>query len=355
MTKVGVGMPHHHEIKLPMQSQYINRDLSWLEFNRRVLEEAQDLTTPLIERFKFLSIVSTNLDEFMAVRVAGIQEQWKVGYNKKDFSGYTPSGLLKRIVRRTTKLVADQYKSYRELLRQGAKEGIYYLDYNNLNVTQKKYVDQYYHEIIFPVLTPMAVDQSRPFPLVHNHGLYLAVVLRKEGEADAEQPYFSIVQVPSILSRFIELPRRNNSKKQEYILLEQVISQHIHTLFSGYSPIAVHQFRVTRNADLPLNEEGAEDLLEQIEKELRRRRWGVPIRLEVERGIHPYALTMLADEFEVDDRIFEIDGPLDLSYLMKFSESLKKVDHLRYERIEPVYPLPLFNNSDIFSMLKQQN
>lgn len=348
-------MPHKHENSHSMQSQYINRDLSWLEFNRRVLEEAQDPTTPLIERLKFLSIVSTNLDEFMGVRVAGIQEQWKVGYHKKDFSGYTPSGLLKRIVKRTTKLVADQYKSYRELLRQAAKEGIHFLDYDDLNVTQKRSADQYYHEIIFPVLTPMAVDQSRPFPLVHNHGLYLSIVLRKEDEADEEDPYFSIVQVPSILSRFIEFPRRNNSKKQEYILLEQVISQHIHTLFSGYTPLAVHQFRVTRNADLPLNEEGAEDLLEQIEKELRRRRWGVPIRLEVERGIHPYALEMLAEEFEIDDRIFEIDGPLDLSYLMKFTESLTKVDHLRYKRIEPVYPEPLTEYSDFFEVLRQQD
>jgi polyphosphate kinase len=355
MMKVGIGMPHKYENGYPVQSQYINRDLSWLEFNRRVLEEAQDPTTPLVERLKFLSIVSTNLDEFMSVRVAGIQEQWKVGYNKKDFSGYTPSGLLKRIVKRTTKLVADQYKSYRELLRQAAREGIHFLDYDDLNVTQKKNADQYYHEIIFPVLTPMAVDQSRPFPLVHNHGLYLSVVLRKEDEADAEDPYFSIVQVPSILSRFIELPRRNNSKKQEFILLEQVISQHIHTLFSGYIPLAVHQFRVTRNADLPLNEEGAEDLLEQIEKELRRRRWGVPIRLEVERGIHPYALEMLTEEFEIDDRIFEIDGPLDLSYLMKFTESLTKVDHLRHKRIEPVYPAPLTDHSDFFEVLRQQD
>jgi polyphosphate kinase len=348
-------MSHKHENNHPIQSPYINRDLSWLEFNRRVLEEAQDLTTPLVERLKFLSIVSTNLDEYMGVRVAGIQEQWKVGYQKKDFSGYTPSGLLKRIVRRTNKLVADQYKSYRESLRQAAREGIHFLDYDDLNVTQKRNVDQYYHEIIFPVLTPMAVDQSRPFPLVHNLGLYVSVVLRKEDELDEEEPYFSIVQVPSILSRFIELPRRNNSKKQEFILLEEVISQHIHTLFSGYLPVAVHQFRVTRNADLPLNEEGAEDLLEQIEKELRQRRWGMPVRLEVEHGIHPYALEMLAEEFEIDDRIFEIDGPLDLSYLMKFTESLTKVDHLRYQRIEPVYPGPLTNLSNIFGVLRQQD
>ncbi len=348
-------MPHKYGNSQTMQSPYINRDLSWLDFNRRVLEEAQDITTPLIERLKFLSIVSTNLDEYMGVRVAGIQVQWKVGYDKKDFSGYTPSGLLKRIVRRTTKLVADQYRTYRELIRQSAKEGIHFLEYGDLNVTQQRIVDQYYHEIIFPVLTPMAVDQSRPFPLVHNLGLYLSIVLRKEEEAEAEEPFFSIVQVPSILPRFIKLPRRNNSKKQEYILLEQVISQHIHTLYSGYSPLAVHQFRVTRNADLPLNEEEAEDLLEQIEKELRRRRWGMPIRLEVERGIHPYALEMLVEEFEVDDRIFEIEGPLDLSYLMKFTEGLMKVDHLRYSRIEPVYPEPLTNQSDFFEVLRQQD
>lgn len=163
-------------------SNYLNRDLSWIEFNWRVLEEAQDADTPLLERMKFLSIVSSNLDEFMSVRVAGIKDQIKAGYLKKDFTGYTPAGLFKRVMKRSAKMVAEQYKTYRDISRQLAKEGIMFTDYEDLNLTQRKAMDEYYHEIIFPVLTPMAVDQSRPFPLVHTQALYLAVVLMKEGK-----------------------------------------------------------------------------------------------------------------------------------------------------------------------------
>src|SRR5690606_28983311 len=169
--------------------------------------------TPLLERLKFISIVSSNLDEFMGVRVAGLFDQSKIGYSEKDFSGITPSVLLKRIMRRTRKLVADQYKTYRELMRQLNREGIRFLRYEELSEQQKQTVEQYYEEIVFPVLTPMAVDQSRPFPLVHNQGLYLAIVLQREhtvehtpaeDDTEDEELFFSIVQVPSILPRTIE-------------------------------------------------------------------------------------------------------------------------------------------------------
>lgn len=336
-------------------SNYLNRDLSWLEFNWRVLEEAQDADTPLLERMKFLSIVSSNLDEFMSVRVAGVKDQIKAGYLKKDFTGYTPAGLFKRVMKRSAKMVAEQYKTYRDISRQLAKEGIMFTDYEDLNLTQRKAMDEYYHEIIFPVLTPMAVDQSRPFPLVHTQALYLAVVLMKEGEDPESEPYFAIVQVPSNLSRCIEVPVRSNSKKHEFVLLEELIEQHIQTLFSGYNPIAVHGFRLTRNADLTLNEEGAEDLLEEIEKELRRRRWGSPVRLEVQKGIHPYALDQLKDEFEIVDNIFEIDGPLDLTYFMRLSGSLTGYDHLRYKPVDPVYPAELVDADDMFDTLRHQD
>lgn len=336
-------------------SNYLNRDLSWLEFNWRVLEEAQDAETPLLERMKFLSIVSSNLDEFMAVRVAGIKDQLKAGYLKKDFTGYTPAGLFKRVMKRSSKMVAEQYKTFRDISRQLAKEGIIFTDYEDLNQTQRKAMDEYYHDIIFPVLTPMAVDQSRPFPLVHTQALYLAVVLMKEGDDPEDEPYFAIVQVPSNLSRFIEVPVRTNSKKHEYVLLEELIEHHIQTMFTGYIPASVHGFRLTRNADLTLNEEGAEDLLEEIEKELRRRRWGSPVRLEVQKGIHPYALDQLQEEFEITDNIFEIDGPIDLTYFMKLSGSLKGHDHLRYKPIEPKYPSELLDTDDLFGKLREQD
>ncbi|WP_409345310.1 polyphosphate kinase 1 [Paenibacillus sp. MBLB4367] len=338
-------------------SNYINRDLSWIEFNWRVLEEAQDTATPLLERMKFLAIVSSNLDEFMSVRVAGIKDQLKAGYNKKDFTGFTPAALLKRVMKRTLRMVTEQYKTFREISRLLAKEGVVFSEYEELTPTQKKAMDAYFHDIVFPVLTPMAVDQSRPFPLVHTQSLYLAVVLQREGDDPEDEPYFAIVQVPANLSRLIPVPARTNSKKQDYILLEDLIEQHIRTLFSGYEPFAVGGFRLTRNADLTLNEEGAEDLLEEIEKELRRRRWGAPVRLEVQKGLHPYALDMLKDEFEFteNEHIFEMDGPLDLTYLMKLAGSLPNHGHLRFQEIEPEYPEEFDIDEDMFTVLRRKD
>lgn len=338
-----------------ISTKYLNRDLSWIEFNWRVLEEAQDASTPLLERMKFLAIVSSNLDEFMSVRVAGLKDQIKAGYTKKDFTGYTPAGLIKRIMKRTAKMVTEQYKTYREVTRLLTKEGIVFTEYEDLNMSQKKAMDAYYHDIIFPVLTPMAVDQSRPFPLVHNHSVYLAVLLVREGDDPEEEPYFAIVQVPSNLSRYISVPTRPNSKKQEFILLEELMEHHIQSLFSGYIPISVHGFRVTRNADLTLNEEGAEDLLEEIEKELRRRRWGAPVRLEVQEGIHPYALAQLQEEFEIEEQIFEIDGPLDITYFMKLASTLTGFENLRYPRLNAKYPVEFEDTVDFFDVLKQKD
>ncbi|GGH29201.1 polyphosphate kinase 1 [Paenibacillus segetis] len=337
-------------------SRYLNRDLSWVEFNRRVLQEAKDPSTPLLERAKFLSIVSSNLDEFISVRLAGIQDQIRAGYTKKDFTGYTPAGLYKRLNSRISGMVAEQYRTFRDLSRQLSKENIMFLNYEDLNVTQRKSMEKYYHDIIFPVLTPMAVDQSRPFPLVHTGFVYLSVVLKRtEFTSDKEEPYFAIVQIPSNLSRCIPLPRHMNSKKQSFILIEELIRHHIQSLFSGYTPLAVDEFRLTRNADLTIDEDGAEDLLEEIEKELRKRRWGAPVRLEIQKGIHPYALEMLEEEFEVTDSVFEIDGPLDLSFLSKLSSVIKGNQKLRYPQIEPVYPLEFEENDNFFEVITKKD
>lgn len=336
-------------------SNYVNRDLSWIEFNRRVLQEAQDPSNPLLERAKFLAIVTSNLDEFMSVRVAGIQMQMRAGLSKMDFTGYTPSGLWKRLIKRTTQMIQEQYRTYREVFRGLSREGIFIRSFEELNVSQTKAVSDYFHEIVFPVLTPMAVDQSRPFPLVHTKELYLAVLLRQEGDPSEEEPLFAIVQVPSILPRFVPVPGRINSKKTEFVLLEDLIEQFIDTLFNGYIPFSVNAFRLTRDADITLNEEDAEDLLEEIEKELRRRRWGIPVRLEVAKGTHPYALEMLTEELEIEDNLFEIDGPLDLSFLMKFAGAVPGNDNLRYEKLEPVYPREFDDTDDMFEVIRQRD
>jgi polyphosphate kinase len=339
--------------------KYINRDLSWLEFNRRVLEEAEDPNTPLLERFQFLSIVQSNLDEFMSVRVAGLQAQSKAGYSKTDFTGYTPQGLIKRLMKRTTRMVREQHRTYRDLLRLLAKEGVTLTTFADLQAEQKQHLTEYFKQIVYPVLTPMAVDQSRPFPLVHSKELYLAAVLKREeggGAEDGEETYCAIVQVPSILTRTIVVPGRRNSRKLVYLLLEDLIKEHIGLLFTGYQAEAVHAFRVTRNSDLTPNEEGAEDLLQEIEKELRRRQRGLPVRLEAEKGIHPDALELLRDELELEEEfIDEIDGPLDLGFLSKFAGALPNYDHLRYPKYEPVYPEEFDDTDDILSVLREKD
>ncbi|MEF2244698.1 polyphosphate kinase 1 [Paenibacillus sp. IITD108] len=335
-------------------SRYLNRDLSWVEFNKRVLQEAKDPNTPLLERVKFLSIVSSNLDEFISVRLAGIQDQIRAGYAKKDFTGYTPSGIYKRLHSRISGMVSEQYRTYRDLVRQLGKEHIMFLKYEELSLKQRKAMEDYYHDIIFPVLTPMAVDQSRPFPLVHTGFVYLSVVLQREASI-SEELRFAIVQIPSNLSRFIALPQHSNSKKQSFILIEDVIRHHVHTLFSGYTPVAVDEFRLTRNADLMIDEDGAEDLLEEIEKELRKRRWGSPVRLEIQKGFHPFALEILEDEFEIKETIFEIDGPIDLSFLGKLTSAIKGNAKLRYPHIEPVYPMEFEKHDNFFHVLSQRD
>lgn len=333
---------------------YLNRDLSWIEFNRRVLAEAQDPENPLMERAKFLAIVSSNLDEFISVRVAGIQDQIRAGYTKKDFTGYTPSGLYKRLIKRVTKIIADQYRTFKDISRSLHKEGIVFVDYKDLTHAQEQSIEQYYRDIIYPVLTPMAVDQSRPFPLVHSQFIYLAVVLTRKNSQE-EEPYFAILQIPSNLPRCIPLPHRSNSKKRQFVFIEDVIRQHIQTLFSGYDPVAVSEFRLTRNSDLTIDEEGAEDLLEEIEKELRKRRRGVPARLEVQKGIHPYALEQLQAEFELEDFVFEIEGPLDLSFLRGFAGSVKGFSYLHHAPIEPLYPAEFEENEDFFEVLGERD
>lgn len=334
---------------------YLNRDLSWIEFNRRVFEEASDKTTPLLERLKFLSILSSNLDEFMSVRVAGILDQIRAEHNKRDMTGFTPDELVEKVLERTGKMVRNQYKMWEELQRLLKKERVHVLKYKQLSKTQQKQLETYFHNVVYPVLTPMAVDQGRPFPLVHSLGTYLAVLLRKQGAQDEDDMRFAIVQIPTVLNRIVAVPQRKGSSKQQYILLEEIIKAHIHSLFRGYHLTDVHTFRVTRNADLTLNEEGAEDLLEEIEKELKRRRWGAPVRLEIEKGLDKRSLDMLQEEFETEGQTVTIDGPLDLTFLMKFASAVKLAPEFAYPVLQPVYPSAFAEVEDLFAVLRERD
>ncbi len=332
---------------------FINRELSWLEFNERVLEEANDrVNNPLLERLKFASIVSSNLDEFFMVRVGSLTDQILAGFVEPDLSGLTPAQQVKKISDRVHRMVKDQYKCYNKfLLRRLGKEGIVFIKPDRLSEEQREYIDEYYYKTVYPVLTPMVVDQSRPFPLILNKSLNIALIL--ENTDEEEQTIFGTVQVPSVLDRIIKLPVSDGS--QAYIFLEDIIKMYIHALFTGHRIIDMSCYRITRNADQGLDEEGAEDLLQAIEQFLKERKWGRVIRLEVESNISSSLLKFLTDELEVSkDEIYPLNGPLDLTFLMKLS-SLKGYTHLKYPVFIP-QPSPAFDEEEeIYETLRQKD
>ncbi|MBU6145301.1 MAG: polyphosphate kinase 1 [Paenibacillaceae bacterium] len=316
-----------------MSDAYINRDVSWLHFNDRVLEEAADETTPLLERGKFLAIFSSNYDEFMGIRVAALVDHIRAGCDGTDLAGYTPRALVQTIVARMRAGVEAQMGVYRQFVHDLANEGhVIVPQYDALSAGQQRSMKAVFAHMIAPILTPMAVDASRPFPLVHNVRLYVTVVLRHEHNAD-DKLYFALVHVPHILPRLLRVPKRKHASVTEYVPIEVVIKKHIHTLFASYTVVAAHVFRLTRNADVSFDEERTDDLIRTMEQQLHLRKWGAPLRLEVERTIHPHALAVLQQECPVDDRVFMIDGMIDLTFLRAFVDGLTQCGHLRYPKL----------------------
>lgn len=330
---------------------YTNRELSWLLFNKRVLSEAKDKKNPLFERLKFLSITASNLDEFFMVRVASLKDMVHAGYKKKDIAGMTVDVQLACVNEETHRLVEQQYSVYnRSLLPRLLEEGLHIVRHHEeLDKEDGVYVDRYFADNVYPVLTPMAVDSSRPFPLIRNKSLNLgALVKKKNGEGETE---FAMVQVPSVLSRIVTIP---GSKQTRVILLEEVIERNIQKLFLNYDIICSFPFRIMRNADLGIEEEGAEDLLQEIEKQLKKRKWGQVIRLEVEDGIDKKLLKLIQNELSIEkEDIYSINGPLDLTFLMKMY-GMKGFDHLKedsYSRPQPVPELP--EEADVFEKIRE--
>jgi polyphosphate kinase len=269
-------------VNLHDTAYYNNRELSWLAFNERVLQEALDERNPLLERLKYISIFSSNLDEFFMVRVAGLQDQVKAGFNQpENKAGLTPKQQLKKISMRAHELVGLQYDTYLHVLQPALEEaGVAFLAFSDLTPEQRTFIEEYFDEQIFPVLTPVAIDAYRPFPMLLNKSLNLAVMLYdKEQEVKEKRLKLGIVQVPSVLERFILLPCDDG--KTRFIFLEDVISNYMYKLFTGHRVLSVTRFRITRNADMTIHEEGARDLLKVIEKELKRRKWGAAVRLEI--------------------------------------------------------------------------
>ena len=289
--------------------RYLNREMSWLDFNQRVLELAERSDVPLLERVKFLSIFSTNLDEFFEVRVAGVKDQLLAGLASSGIDGATPTQQLRMIRRRVEQLNERHARIFRDEVAPAlAEEGILLLSWDDLDPDDRKHLTDEFENRIFPVLTPLAVDPGHPFPYISNLSLNLAVVVLDPRTGDRR---FARVKVPPLLPRFVSLPDGDR-----FVPLEQVIAAHLYELFTGMEVLGHFPFRVTRDADLALEEGEADDLLAAVEMELRRRRFGEAVRLEVERGCSDEVQALLTRELSLDaEDVFVVDGPLDLSGL----------------------------------------
>ena len=406
---------------------YHNRELSWLQFDRRCLSEARNKDNPLFERLKFLSITASNLDEFFMVRIASLQDMVNAGYKKRDIAGMTAKEQLDAIIEDTHNFMQRQYWTYNHQLLPGLREnGLDVVEsYGKLTHEEKAFVDEYFVTEVFPVLTPMAVDNSRPFPLVSNKSLNICALLtRQEGTGQGISGYlqkpkkpakesketkalktarhagelravleevkeakaakeaakaakekdpnvskpakdgkegkggknketksgkenkeknvfqYATVQVPAVLPRILELPESENRR---VIFLEEIIRHHLDSLFLNYDVVCAYPYRVTRNADLSIDEDDASDLLKEIEKQIKKRQRGYAIRLEVEHGMDPRLLDFLTKEFSVSqEKIFEIEGPLDLTFLMKLYglDGFEWLREDRYARPQEIPRLP---------------
>lgn len=339
-----------------------NRELSWLKFNQRVLDEARDKNLPILERLKFVSIASSNLDEFFMVRVASLKDMEDAGYTKKDLAGFTPSQQLEAIHESTRKLVDQQYSMFnRSLLPIMKEKGIRLIGaYEDLNEEQSVYVDRYFAEQVYPVLTPMAVDASRPFPLIRNKSLNIAALIRRKDHGSRllktkgkkDELEFATVQVPSGLPRLVAIPSEKD-ERYTFLLLEQVIEKNLDKLFLNYDVVCAYPYRIMRNADLSFDEDEASDLLKEIQKQLSKRQWGQVIRLEVEDKVDKRLLKILEENFEIEEmNVYRINGPIDLTFLMKM-HGLAGCEDLRQESYVPQRNPRITPGENIFSEIKK--
>lgn len=331
---------------------YYNRELSWLLFNYRILNEAKDKTIPLFERIKFLAITASNLDEFFMIRVASLIDLVNADVKKKDIAGLTPKAQLDRIIPETKEMMRSQYQTLnRSLLPALETEGLKLVKrYEDLSDKQAKYVDKFFEKEVYPVLTPMAVDSSRPFPLIRNKTLNIGALIHDKKKDVVD---IATVQVPSVLPRVIELPKEGDAR--EIILLEEIIEKNLDKLFLNYEIVCAHPYRVMRNADLAIDEDDAADLLKEIEKQIKKRAWGEVIRLEVAADMDKRLLTELESKLCVDnDYVYSINGPLDLTFLMKVN-GLDGFETLKYKKYIP-QPVPGINNEEkLFDQIKRKD
>lgn len=307
--------------------RYGNRELSWLKFNQRVLQEAADERLSLADRLKFISIFSSNLDEFIMVRVGSLTDLVDAGSESKDLTGRTAHQQLSEIYSQTKKLVKRQYALFDNILRQAAEEGLRIERYSDLKKSEKDKLYLRFMSDIYPVLTPLAIDNHRPFPLINNQTIYLAISIRR-----GQDKLISLLQIPAILPRLI--PVEVSAKVARYIYLEELIEQHLEVIFPNMPIESVSRFRITRNADMELNEEGAEDLLRLIETSLQQRRWGQVVRLELVEGYDEKVMKKLIKKLQVKpEQVEQMTDPLDLTFTIgiKGPEGHKQFQFAKHE------------------------
>ncbi|HZD37269.1 MAG TPA: RNA degradosome polyphosphate kinase [Actinomycetes bacterium] len=308
--------PRGHDLADPWL--FLNREISWLQFNDRVLALAADPETPLVERLRFLSIFATNLDEFFMVRVSGLREQVEAGVATRGSDGWTPTETLEAIGKYLGPAIEAQTRCFlEEVLPALEAAGIHLADIADLQKQDREYVREYFQDQVFPVLTPLAVDPGHPFPYLSNLSLSLAVTVR---DPASHRPLFARVKVPDILPRFVPL-----ADGSTFVSLEQIMTAHLDRLFPGMVVVEAHPFRVTRDADIELAEDEADDLLLAVEQELRRRRFGAVVRLEVAATMPEHVIRLLERELDVDDdAVVTVEGPLNLGDLSSLADAIDR-------------------------------
>ncbi|MBP8864910.1 MAG: RNA degradosome polyphosphate kinase [Acetobacterium sp.] len=336
---------------------FINREISWLDFNYRVLDEAYDKCNLVMDRLKFLAITASNLDEFFMVRVAGIMDQINVGYNKKSVDGLTPIEQLATLNHMTQEMMSRQYTCLsKSIIPELNQNKIFFLRYDELDEEGKDFALHYFRHECYPVLTPQAIDNSRPFPLVKNNQVYLCIMLHDtEAKVKDEKDYMAILEIPKVLDRIIALPKAKNSEVLNYIFVEDLISPFVNVLFTGYDVKQVNEFRITRNGDLAIDEDEAEDLLLEIEKSIQQRKWGASIKLEVTRDMSKKMKKWLMHELEiVESELYELKGNLDLTCFMKF-QNRSEFNELREPRYTPLISKEFYEVEDIFEVIREKD
>ena len=336
---------------------YLNRELSWLEFDARVLEEAADPSNPWLERLKFLAIFSSNLDEFFEIRVAGLQQQVYAGVEPQDYGadGMAPAEQLAAIDRRARELVAEQYRILNDEVLPGlAAGGVERVRLDDLTEAERRHVDTLFRASIAPVLTPLAIDPGHPFPHVHNKSLNIALVIERRNGGPKPRRHFAVVQVPAVLDRIVIVSTHGEGCVR-FVLLEDIIARHLGELFGGLRVVSHTVFRVARNTDLTIEEEDAEDLLEMIEESLRQRRRSDPVRLEISADADEAFVEMLTEAHDLEARdVYRVPGPIDLTALA----ALHRLDGFPALKDEPLLPRvapPFAQGRNVFDVIRSHD